>query len=38
MKRAAGYVIDLFKTRENYDKCGFSHDEVNYMTKYVCTE
>ena len=37
-RKAAGNVIDLMTMRENCDNFEFSHDELNDMLKYVCTE
>ena len=37
-RKAAGDVIDLLTMRENSDNYEFSHDELNDMLNYVCTE
>ena len=37
-RKAAGYVIDFLTMRENSDNYEFSHDELNDMLNYVCTE
>ena len=37
-KKAAGNVIDLLTMRENSDNYEFSHDELNDILTYDCTE
>ena len=37
-RNAAGNVIDFLTMRENSDNYEFSHDELNDMLNYVCTE
>ena len=37
-RKAAGNIIDLMTMRENCDNYEFSHDELNDMSKNVCTE
>ena len=37
-RKAAGNVIDLLTMQENCDNVEFSHDELNGILKYVCTE